>query len=693
MRTSGTTPSGTDDRGPNARDGPIASRLARVVSSVSGVQGFVFIFVALTATGYGLAFTQQGLDIVGAVAVSRRHEDIWAARHLRWLCITTFLLGFQGWFWARACVEEQVGSRSRWEGNLLLLWTPRVFALIPFGFLIWALTHTRFGTPGWGVWTLVASGIGLLGFVIFRADVTLALRRQAARMRAGRHPRKSKALDAVLNRTRPFLIGAGLVAWALLLAIFTRDPVTLPQWIGPCAIVLLATALIIPVMTTLIQLGRKVGVRATEWVLVVMLVVGSLVDNHAVRLAAPAAKPTPREDVFEAYKAWRKQASVVGERLPIIFVAVPGGASRAGFWSGEVLSRLEEMSGGDFSRHVFAISSVSGGSVGAVGFLASLTDRASPVPLHVRVGDFTAGDFLSPAFAAGAFPDLASRVFPTPLHPDRAEALERGWEEAWKRHCAVVGSCRDPDLLQRNFLSSWRGTGRWSPILAINGAHEETGGLMLTSTAELFGYVVAEDFNDTTHSDVRLSTAISNGARFPYISPGGTYFGYRGGTDLRRVELGHVIDGGYFDAAGVETLRELATNLFVFPGDAPVGDLQPIYLVVANADPPPADPPKPANFDPDLLGPLRGLFSAGGAHGALLTRSLVQNPPPAQIPGIKPQVVTIRLCKRGAPMDWVLSRASVDFMRDQLGGLGHDPCGNYAEMVKLMGLLGVDPIC
>jgi hypothetical protein len=673
MRTGATTPSGTDGRG-----APITSRLARLISSVSGVEGFVFIFAAVMATGFGLAFTPQGLDIVGSVG-GDEHDPFVIGRLLS-LCLATFFLGFQGWFWGRACVEEQVGPRSRWRHNLLLLWAPRVFAVIPFAFLAWALTHIRFGTASWGVWALVGLGAVLLIFIIGRQDLTLRLRRQAARMRAGAHPRTGAALDTGLDSLRPFLMGAGLVLAAMFMVLFTLDPVGPSWWFGPCAIVLFATALVIPVMTTVIQVGRKVGVRATEWVVILMLVASSVADNHAVRLLPEALVQDQRPDVPSAYAAWRGQAPPVpGLGRPMIFVAIAGGASRAGFWSGEVMSRLEAMSGGEFSRHTFAISSVSGGSVGAVGFLASVTDPTPRLPLAARVGDFTSRDFLSPAFAGGAFPDLLQRVIPVAFLPDRAQALERGFEQGWTRHCAVIGGCRDKDLLQRSFLSPWRGSAVWSPLLLIGGVHEETGGLVITSTARLSNFVVADDFTALTRRDVRLSTAILNGARFPYISPGGTYFPANGG------EPGHIVDGGYFDAAGVEAIRQLATSLFKTLDDASSRDLRPIYLVIANADPP-GRPAKPANLDPDVFGPLRGLFSAGGAHGALLTRFLEEDPPH---PGnVAPRVFVIGLCQKGAPMDWVLSRASVAFMRSQIGDTKADPCGNYARMLELTRLLG-----
>ena len=59
----------------------------------------------------------------------------------------------------------------------------------------------------------------------------------------------------------------------------------------------------------------------------------------------------------------------------MILVAVQGGASRAGYWTAVALSNLREAAkakGVDIDPHIFAISSVSGGSVGAVGYAAML---------------------------------------------------------------------------------------------------------------------------------------------------------------------------------------------------------------------------------------------------------------------------------------------------------------------------------
>lgn len=50
--------------------------------------------------------------------------------------------------------------------------------------------------------------------------------------------------------------------------------------------------------------------------------------------------------------------------IPIFLVAAQGGGSRAGLWTSELLNRLEVESDYKFHRHLFAVTSASGGSVG-----------------------------------------------------------------------------------------------------------------------------------------------------------------------------------------------------------------------------------------------------------------------------------------------------------------------------------------
>jgi hypothetical protein len=79
---------------------------------------------------------------------------------------------------------------------------------------------------------------------------------------------------------------------------------------------------------------------------------------------------------------------------------VQGGASRAGYWTAVALAELQTAAAKaigkdgkriDFGAHVFAISSVSGGSVGAVGYSAML--KTAPPDVRIPTTDANAATF------------------------------------------------------------------------------------------------------------------------------------------------------------------------------------------------------------------------------------------------------------------------------------------------------------
>ena len=118
-----------------------------------------------------------------------------------------------------------------------------------------------------------------------------------------------------------------------------------------------------------------------------------------------------------------------GKIHPLFIVATEGGGIRAAYWTATVLGELQDKNP-TFASHVFAISGVSGGSLGALVFDALLAEP-NPEKFKGKARDILGQDFLSPALASMLYPDFVQRFLPFPVpHFDRARALEMGWEKA-----------------------------------------------------------------------------------------------------------------------------------------------------------------------------------------------------------------------------------------------------------------------
>jgi hypothetical protein len=305
-------------------------------------------------------------------------------------------------------------------------------------------------------------------------------------------------------------------------------------------------------------------------------------DCRAPKSAATYPQgPDARPTVKNAAIAWYAQARTAfaqahhgevdqSDRVPMVIVATAGGGIRAAYWTATVLEKIKEDLGPDGLRpYLFAISGVSGGSVGATAFDAALanSDEAACGKECVRSTEYLREDFLAPTLASGIFKDVPASFLPDLGQDDRAAALEQGFEHA------------SQGLLERPFLSLFPydhgKAAPWRPILLLNATHEESGKRIITSHVliERNVFVDALDGLHVLDGDVRASTAAHNSARFSYISPAGN-LGRRKGpaeesgswrlTDTSSWKRwlaswnGSVIDGGYFENYGALTALELA---------------------------------------------------------------------------------------------------------------------------------------
>ena len=446
---------------------------------------------------------------------------------------------------------------------------------------------------------LVALGLVFFVFVIFREDMPGLTR---------------------LSHFQRHWAAASLAGAALAMIVATLWPVQIGLWLGAPAIVFFGLGFIIPPIVLAIQIGSTLQIPVAGALLAAAVVFGLWVDNHAVGRRAfgvATTGPTDRLSLTDAYKSWKAQQTPGPDgKTTMVLIAVQGGASRAGYWTALALSSLREAArarGVDIDKSIFAISSVSGGSVGSVGYAALLKTAPKAPDFQLRLLRFAGQDALGPALTGMLFPDLIQRFLPVSFLPDRAEAIERSWESAWSTMAtASPDAASSSSQMRKPFLDlAPKANEPWRPILIVQGASENAGRRVLTSGVTFSrAEIDAGDFEtDMTH-DVAASTAILNGARFPWVSPGGT-FPTANGRD-------HVLDGGYFDNAGAETLREMVRALRAETGDADT--LHVVVVLIGYRNPAAAKPTPPiAN---DVLAPLFGLFASLPAHEDHLARQM-----------------------------------------------------------------------
>ena len=275
-----------------------------------------------------------------------------------------------------------------------------------------------------------------------------------------------------------------------------------------------------------------------------------------------------RPDIEQATLAWYDQAKFAwdkdqnherGAPVPLVIVATAGGGIRAAYWTATALEALRDRFGGaggdSLHRYLFAISSVSGGSLGAAAYTATLPEP-SPSPPPVSSPDkptkYLEADFLAPALASMLFHDTLSNAIPFLPGPDRGVALEEVFEEASGNKLAHPFLSFFPSAADFSYVNeplnpaveksrgAWSARDEWRPILLLNATHQKTGRRIIQGHVLVNKDVFADAYDaiDLFGSDTPMSTAVMDSARFLYISPPGHLPTSRGGYDR-----GYIIDG------------------------------------------------------------------------------------------------------------------------------------------------------
>jgi hypothetical protein len=283
--------------------------------------------------------------------------------------------------------------------------------------------------------------------------------------------------------------------------------------------------------------------RYSTPLLLIFFVIGGVLSlalthyNDVRWVAAAPASPTAGSaheiSIAEAIGRW-KAANCTADPCEVrpIVIAAAGGASRAGFFTASLVGALLDEAPldpelGNIRNRIFALSTVSGSSLGGVMMRAAWADArdagnidqppcrttdmtasyrsraAEPLEYNqARKGSWRdcfqqllAGDFLSPVFVGIAYRDIfpiGNVITGEAFGLDRTGLLEQSFERWYREVTGSSGACGvndDSGLCRRlGHLPIAPDTGKtaaWMPLLFVNGTSVSTGRRILVSDVKI----------------------------------------------------------------------------------------------------------------------------------------------------------------------------------------------------------------
>jgi len=718
-------------------------------------------------------YTGQGQDILRAMV----EVEPWYDRSLPKLSFLVFTasFGWTAWYFARVMFlfrfpsesevnlsQDSSASLQRTKKHIARFLGPVLFALIS-GALIKAASSYDSWLQAGSLQLLTMAGL-LVGGALLTLYLAYWKNRPVFSDSLGHVAYSSLTSFWELPPIPRKWFGIAVAMNLIFLVVFSFESGMIGPWLGTAGILMLWATSMVAIGGAFVYVGNMYRIPIVFFLLVMAGIFAWFNDNHRVRQVAsmrtyeeqqarwkqlPSAlfhamldmakgiiprgfSPTndPLEGYFVAWfenlrHQWQTGVNQPSSPIPIILISAEGGGIRAAYWTAAVLTELEDRSRNlvekgqlpaTFARHVFSISGVSGGSLGAAVFAALVKDqnrtvkpprpdRSCQLPSHLSFRQtaqtFLKQDFLSPTVGVLLFPDMFQRFLPMAILDDRALALERSWEQAW---LACVGS----DRFARAFDDLWEDHRYDVPLLFLNSTVVETGQRILMHPLPFAAEPIQPSalnsvpaphrpfqyyFNDALDGpavlggQVPLSTAVHMSARFTYVSPAGTIFrqdlarGYSQ-TESPDPQVIRVVDGGYFENSGAVTTDEilLAIERIAEHHDFPI---YPIVIHISN------DPLQPQSrekeqytgshaFLPEILSPVWALLNVRPARGYQArdvlgdraTIGLHQNLSDVSTGGA---FAHFQLCeyKHRLPLGWMLSEYSRQEIDGQLPSGDH----------------------
>lgn len=681
-----------------------------------------FSIILLVVVAAFLILADQGQDVLRALT-----EKGFFFLPTLWFFLALLGWATNTWYWSRIMLRfdfhnpncKPLTAKQEKRASKVRKWMPRTLGTLAF--LITALAfYKTSGTNSnmhlyFSIACLVFAAVFLLLIIVRVPMQRKAYNYISSKLFAEKHLINPFDVDVsaqAYKTSYKTLNDVPVITW-IMLGIFGFISVTLfllftlsantAANLGTAAIVLIAAASWISFGSVLVYIGSRYRLPVMTVLLAAAMLFSLWNDNHEIR-SLDKTEFNNRSNVSEHSKQWfndlnKSQIDHNKNKIPYFIVAAEGGGIRAAYWTALVLSAFQD-NNPLFSQHVYAISGVSGGSLGAATFAAVLHEwsKQQPVgdvqekskvkcnlnnqPFHLEEAStqqcataVLSNDFLSPTVAYMLYPDLLQRFLPlsVPMF-DRSRALEGSWESGWAK--VFPGSeTKDETLFSQNFLELWKlqnnSSNNLIPSLFMNSTWVETGKRVITSNLNIDSKTFSDskDFFNVLKKDVRLSTAAHNSSRFTYVSPAGTV------RPPEKEVWGHLVDGGYFENSGATTAYDILTDII---DNNSTGDrFRPVVIVITN-DPivkEPCDNSKnhenkpsengcePREFMNELYSPIATMLQTRNARGSY-ARTEIKNFV-TQKNGL---YLEIGLCKseEPLPLGWTLSNRAQRNMEKQL---------------------------
>jgi len=591
-------------------------------------------------------FVEQGAEVLRCLAEGPAHTGGARLGRILWITSALTCLSLAGWWFSLVLLYfkfPDTPDETTERTKALMNWLPPVIGVIP-SFSLGLALFLAASPVGDQLSSRFLKGFGAVCFVYGIVFLLWFKWKQNSNLFQG--SANFRALNAGYRCT----VYVALAMSTLLFLMLLLRPVGAAQAMGSTTLILLAATSWIVYGSAIVYVGQRLRLPVIRFLLICVILFSFWNNNHDIRYLA-TIPPTKVPDVEDQYRSWYTNLCArypEEKNPPVIIVATAGGGIRAALWTATVLGALQD-SNRAFADHVFAISGVSGGSLGATVF-DGLVKYGNTGGIRAQAQKILAHDFLSPALAYMLFPDMLQQFLPFRVRAfDRATALEKAWESAWKD---ATGN----DSFNQDFFSLWQGTaGQGVPSLFLNGTSVENGQRMVVSNMRFdASFVSAIDVNAQLTNAIRLSTAVDMSTRFCYVSPSGRF-----------KDRSHVVDGGYFENSGTATVLDIL-DVMDFADSANTNPPARIVIVISN-DPNEGKPvPPKSDFLGEVLTPFDSLMSARDARGTY-SETLLR----ARFEGINIFKFSLKQSSQATnevplPLGWSLSKLAINAMNDRL---------------------------